>query len=76
MGAEQAAGVHHAIGDLAGHQDTTPPHPDAFRYEITQLDDPSQAPIILNEHAIPAELHELIQGATAAGEIERAGRAD
>lgn len=76
MPAEQAAQVHHAIRDLAGHQDTAPPHPDAFRYEITQLDDPGQAPIVLNEHAIPAELHELIHGATAAGEIEQADRSD
>lgn len=76
MGAEQAAQVHHAIRDLAGRKDTAPPHPDAFRYEITQLDDPSQAPIILNEHAIPTELNELIHGATAAGEIEQADHSD
>jgi hypothetical protein len=74
MPAEQAARMDHAIRDLTGNASIEPLRPDAFRYEITQLDDPNQASILLNEHEIPAELHGLIDAFTESGEIERRDR--
>jgi hypothetical protein len=65
--------VEDAVRALAGKAPAEPPHPDAFRYEITALDDPDSAPLLLDEREVPPELEGLIERVSESGEIERRG---
>jgi hypothetical protein len=68
---EDAARVERAVRDHAGHVPAAAhPNPDAFRYEITPLDEPALAQILLDQHEVPAELQGLVESIAASGEIE------
>ena len=56
MPADEAAGIEAAVADLAGHVPAGPLRPDGFRYEITPLDATGSAPVVVDEHEIPAPL--------------------
>ena len=47
-----------------------PRPPDAFRYEITTLDHPRQASVLINERDVPAELRPLVEAVSKEGEPE------
>jgi hypothetical protein len=68
--AEQAAAVENAVRGLSGHLPSAPPRPDAFRYEITPLDDPDLPSASIAEGDVPAELTGLIEHLERTGEIE------
>jgi hypothetical protein len=68
---EETARVERAVRDRAGHVPAAAPRPDAFRYEITPLDEQGLKPIVLDEHEVPAELRPLVDSVKASGEIER-----
>lgn len=70
---EHGARVEKAVRGLSGHSPAEPPHPDAFRYEITQLEDPDAAPVSIDEHDLPPELQSLVEEAAKSAEIERRG---
>ena len=72
--AGQAPQVEGAFHALAGQTPPEPPRPDAFRYEITRLDDPDSASVLIDEHRVPPELEGLIERVAESGEIERRGR--
>jgi hypothetical protein len=63
--------VDRALAGLDWERGSGPPHPDAFRYELTRLDDPQRPSVVLNEDEVPPKLSPLIDAANAAGEIER-----
>lgn len=67
---EQAARVERAVRDHAGRVPAASPRPDAFRYEITALDEQELEPIVLDQHEVPAELRGLVESVRSAGEIE------
>jgi hypothetical protein len=71
--ADSATRLDAAVRGLAGGGSSGPPHPDGFRYEITQLDDPRQASVVLGEHEVPPELNGLIEAVNESGEIEHPG---
>jgi hypothetical protein len=71
--AESGSHVESAVRGLAREAPAEPPHPDAFRYEITELDDPQRASVLLNEREVPPELSALVEAVTKEGEIERRG---
>ena len=60
-----------ALRGLAWGSVGAPPHPDAFRYELTRLDDPQRPSVIVNEHELPSELDPLIDAVKEGGEVER-----
>jgi emfourin len=60
----------HALRGLAWGSESAAPHPDAFRYELTKLDDPARPSVIVGEHEVPSELHPLLDAAKEGGEIE------
>jgi Emfourin len=64
------ARVEDAVRSLSGSSSSTPPHPDAFRYEITQLEDPDSAPVSIDERDLPPDLKGLVEQATKTAEIE------
>jgi hypothetical protein len=64
------ARVEEAVRGLAGHSPDAPPRPDAFRYEITRLEDPGAAPVSVEERDLPPELKDLVERATESAEIE------
>jgi hypothetical protein len=66
--------VEEAVRGLSGHSPTEPPQPDAFRYEIDQIDDPSSAPVSVDERDLPSELKDTVEQAVESGEIEGPGR--
>jgi len=70
MPTDEAAGVEAAVGNLAGHTPAEPPRPDEFRYEITPLDGPEAAPVVVEEHEIPAPLKDPIKRAIGAAKPE------
>ena len=72
--AEQAAAVEDAVRGLSGHLPSAPPRPDAFRYEITQLDDPDSAAVSIDERDIPPVLGVAIEEVAKSAEIEGPGR--
>jgi Emfourin len=68
---DEATRVERAVRDLAGHaSETGPPHPDAFRYEIAPLDEPSLDRILLEENEVPPELRPLVDSVAASGQVE------
>jgi emfourin len=67
---ERASQVEGAVRNLDKYAATQPPRPDAFRYEITHLDHPHQASVVVNDQDVPAELRPLIQAVSKEGEIE------
>jgi hypothetical protein len=69
---EETARVERAVREHAGRLPAAPPRPDAFRYEITPLDEQGPEPIVLDEHEVPAELRGLVESVSSSGEIERA----
>jgi hypothetical protein len=64
------ARVEDAVRSLAGHSPAEPPHPDAFRYEITQLEDPDSPVVSIEESNVPADLTGLIEHLDRTGEVE------
>jgi len=68
------ARVEEAVRGLSGRSPTRPPHPDAFRYEIDQIDDPGSAPVSVDERDLPPELKDLVERAAESAEIEGPGR--
>jgi Emfourin len=66
----EAADVERGIRDRAGQAPSAPPRPDAFRYEITPLDEPGLEPAVLDEHEVPTELRGLVESVNSSGEIE------
>jgi hypothetical protein len=64
------ARVEEAVRSLSGHSPTEPPHPDAFRYEIDRIDDPSSAPVSIDERDLSPELRDLVEQAVESAEIE------
>ncbi len=69
--AEGGPGVEAALRGLAWEAPPAgPPQPDAFRYEITRLDDPDEASVLLDEREVPPELKGLIDAVNEEGEIE------
>jgi hypothetical protein len=68
------ARVEEAVRGLSEQPPTPPPHPDAFRYEITQLEDPDSSPVSIYERDLPPELKDLVEQAARSGEIEGPGR--
>jgi hypothetical protein len=71
---EQAAGVEGAVRGLSGRLPSEPPRPDAFRYEITQLDDPGSPAVSIDQRDVPPELAGLIEQVARSGEIEKPDR--
>lgn len=71
---EQGARIEDAVRGLSGHSPAEPPHPDAFRYEIAQVEDPESPPVSIYEHELPPELKDLVERAARSGEIEGPGR--
>ncbi len=69
--AAEASGVEQALGRLRGAAPSGPPQPDAFRYEITPLDDPAAAPVVLDQRDVPAELKGLVEEVGRSGEPRR-----
>ncbi len=69
--AGEAPRVEGAVRALAGKVPLGPPLPDTFRYEITRLDNPDSAPVLLDERDVPPELEGLIERVSESGEIER-----
>jgi hypothetical protein len=67
---ESASQVEAAVRNLDQYASAQAPQPDAFRYEITQLDHPRQASVLLNERDVPAELRPLVEAVSKEGEIE------
>jgi Emfourin len=72
--AAEAARVERALRDRAGHAPAAPPHPDAFRYEITPLSDSDLDPVLLEETDVPPELHRLVESVAKSGKIEPRNR--
>jgi hypothetical protein len=72
--AEHVQQVEESVRELAGRRPGAPPLPDAFRYEITPLDEPESSSILLDERDVPADLSGLIKALTELGEIERPDR--
>jgi hypothetical protein len=68
--AEQANRVEGAVRGLAERPPSAPPHPDAFRYEITQLEDPDSPVVSIEESNVPPDLTGLIEHLDRTGEIE------
>jgi len=62
--------VDRALGGLAWGSESAAPHPDAFRYELTKLDDPDRPSVIVGEHEVPSELRPLLDAAKERGEVE------
>jgi hypothetical protein len=71
--AESGSEIDATFRELASRAPAGPPQPDAFRYEITQLDDPNEASVLLDERQVPPQLSGLIDAVNEAGEIERRG---
>jgi hypothetical protein len=69
------AEVDEAVRSLASDRPAEPPHPDAFRYEITRLDDPGQPPAIVHEHEVPHALSDLVRAVNEGGKPEGGGGA-
>ena len=67
---ESASQVESAVRNLDQYASTQPPPPDAFRYEITSLDHPRQASVLINERDVPAELRPLVEAVSKEGEPE------
>jgi hypothetical protein len=67
---EQAARVEDAVRSLSGRPPSAPPRPDAFRYEITQLEDPDSPAVSIDERDTPPALTGLIEHLDRTGEIE------
>jgi len=59
-----------ALRGLAWGSESAAPHPDAFRYELTKLDDPDRPSVIVGEHEVPSELQPLLDAAKERGEVE------
>jgi hypothetical protein len=72
--ADRSAEIEGAIRGLRGRAASGPPRPDAFRYEITTLDDPDSTPLTLEERDVPEPLAPLIEAVSQSGEIERPER--
>ena len=70
---EVPSAVERALRGLDWGAAPGPPRPDAFRYELTRLDDPEGASVVLNEHEVPPELGGLIEAVKDRGEIEGRG---
>jgi hypothetical protein len=71
--AGEASRLEGAVRALAGKAPSGPPPPDAFRYEITQPDDPDSASVVIDERDVPPELAGLIELVAESGEIEGRG---
>jgi len=71
LSAGEASRVEGAVRALAGRAPSGPPLPDTFRYEITRLENPDSAPVLLDERDVPPELEGLIERVSESGEIER-----
>lgn len=67
--AEEAAKVERAVRELAGRSPGGPPHPDAFRYEITSPDHPDLPPVVLGEREVPPELSGVVRAVSESGEL-------
>lgn len=73
---EEADAVERTVRERAGEAPSTPPRPDAFRYEITAPDEPELAPVLVHEHEVPPELRGLVDSVSSSGEIEGRGSQD
>jgi hypothetical protein len=71
---DQSGEIEGAIRSLRGRAPSEPPRPDAFRYEITNLDDPDSTPLTIEERDVPEPLAPLIEAVSQSGEIERPER--
>jgi hypothetical protein len=71
---DRSAEVEAAVRGLRGRAPSGPPRPDAFRYEITTLDEPESTPLTLEERDVPEALSPLIEAVSQSGEIERPER--
>lgn len=68
--AEEAASLEAAVRDLAERSPATA-QPDAFRYEITPLEDPGSRPVLVDQRDLSPDLRRLIDRVAKSGEIER-----
>lgn len=71
---DRSAEVEGAVRGLHGRALSGPSRPDAFRYEITDLDDAESTPLTLEEHDVPETLAPLIEAVSQSGEIEKPGK--
>jgi hypothetical protein len=71
---DQSAKIEGALRGLRERAPSGPPRPDAFRYEITALDDPDATPLTIEERDVPEPLVPLIEAVSQSGEIERPER--
>ena len=72
--ADQAAAVEDAVRGLRGHLPSGPPRPDAFRYEITRLDERDSPAVSIDERDIPPVLAAAIAEVAKSADIEGPNR--